>query len=142
MSLGRNFVPCERTNGRIMMKIQVDPVVLNFEDLVEDTVVHLWSLDDAMEFSQLTKKEVIEVLKRNAEYAAYNGYGSKESEVLGSWYDLNVEGYNLCIDLVAKKLKLVFPQWKDEDMTRIEKLKEKEEEEEELPPCPVFGKVF
>lgn len=124
MGLGRNFVPCMRTNGRVMMKIQVDPVVIDFIDLVEDTVAHIYDLEDALEFSNMSKKEVIKQLKSNAEYSLYNGYGSKEPNILESSYatEEDKRTYNICMGIIASKLKLVFPQWEDEDMNQIEEL--------------------
>ena len=128
MGLGRNFVPCMRTNGKVMMKIQVDPVVIDFIDLVEDTVAHIYNLEDALDFSNMSKKEVIKQLKSNAEYASYNGYGSKEPNILEcsvgyyAYEKEDIKIYNICVGIIAAKLKLVFPQWKDEDNSQIEKL--------------------
>jgi len=130
MGLGRNFVPTMRTNGRVMMKIQVDPVVIDFIDLVEDTVAHIYNLEDALEFSNMSKKEVIKQLKSNAEYASYNGYGSKEPNILQHSYYATEEDkktYNICVSIIAAKLKLVFPQWEDEDNSQIEELYRKVE---------------
>ena len=112
MSKGKEFIPCLYTNGQIMMKINIDPVVINFEELVLDTVSHFYNLDDALEFCTMSKKDIKKVLKSNAIWSnedrepnMKNGYSNNEDH----------QNYNQSLILIALKLKQVFPQWENDD---------------------------
>ena len=128
MGLGRNFVPCERVDGTIMMKVQVDPMVITFSELVEDIVSHFYGLDDVYQFVKMTKKDVIKAIKVNGEYAAYHGGFNmvEEPQILGGWYsEIDIQSYNTAITMVARKIKELWPIWEDRP---INKMLRKEEE--------------
>ena len=112
MSKGKEFIPCLYTNGQIMMKINIDPVVHDFESLVLDTVSHFYTLEDTLEFCTMNKKDVKKVLKSNAIWS--------HEDRMPNMNDCYSKGedhqsYNQSLNLVAMKLKQVFPQWEDDD---------------------------
>jgi len=110
MGQGKEFIPCLYTNGQIMMKINIDPVVINLEELVLDTVSHFYDLDDALEFCTMNKKDVKKVLKSNAKWSFED-----RTPNMNDYYsnDEDKQSYNQSLNLVAMKLKQVFPQWED-----------------------------
>ena len=121
MGLGRNFVPCDRVDGSIQMKIQVDPMVVTFGELVTDIVSHMMDVSDAYDFTKYSRKDVIKQIKLNAEYASYHGgICMKQPDLIDSYYgEPQVVEYNTSILLVANKIKELFPQWKDEPIKRL-----------------------
>jgi len=71
ISYGRAWVPAERTNDTIMMKIPMNPVVWDLDRCAEMLAhaIHRWDIyDEELE----SKKRVKQYLTRAAEYTAYN----------------------------------------------------------------------
>lgn len=75
---GKNLVPCMRQNGEIMMRINIDPVVLTFEEIVWDLSVEFDELMEIDEIKKITKKELKQKLKFLAQYRSYN-YDGREA---------------------------------------------------------------
>ena len=75
---GKNLVPCMRQNGEIMMRINVEPVVLSLEDIVWDLSIEFDESNEIDEIKKITKKELKRKLKFIAQYRAYN-YGGREA---------------------------------------------------------------
>ena len=71
VSYGRAWVPAERTNDTIMMKIPMNPVVWDLDRCAEMLAhaIHSWDIyDEELE----SKKRVKQLLTRAAEYTAYD----------------------------------------------------------------------
>jgi hypothetical protein len=71
VSYGRAWVPAERTNDTIMMKIPMNPVVWDLDRCAEMLAhaIYRWDIyDEELE----SKKRVKQCLKRAAEYTCYN----------------------------------------------------------------------
>jgi len=82
-TLGKNLEPCMRENGEIMMRMNVDPVVLCLDDIVWDLAIEFESYGHELkEIKRMTKKELKKNLKYLAQYRSYN-YDGRESP---SWY--------------------------------------------------------
>lgn len=86
VSYGKAWVPAERTNDTIMMKIPMNPIVWDLDRCAEMLAhaIHRWDIyDEELE----TKKRVKQLLKRAAEYTSYDcdafhyEYGPSDEEL-------------------------------------------------------------
>ena len=71
VSYGKAWVPAERTNDTIMMKIAMDPIVWDLDRCAE-MLVHMMHRYDLHEQVLTSKKNVQKYLKRAAEYTCYD----------------------------------------------------------------------
>tara|TARA_B100000459_G_scaffold100388_1_gene57394 strand:+ start:1081 stop:1416 length:336 start_codon:yes stop_codon:yes gene_type:complete len=72
---GKEFDPCMRTNNRIMMRINPEPVVLTIQDIVDDLTYRCFDYSEYQEILGSNKKQMKVMMKDIANYRAYNYEG-------------------------------------------------------------------
>tara|TARA_S200002703_G_scaffold152521_1_gene153016 strand:- start:1264 stop:1644 length:381 start_codon:yes stop_codon:yes gene_type:complete len=102
---GTQWQPCERTNGRIMMRINPEPVVLTAEDIVEDLTYRAMDfcmLDDILKMNKTQfKNELVDIANRRTYY--HHGYDLVYHNDCAEW--------DRAYYLLAHKLLDFFPQF-------------------------------
>lgn len=117
MGIGSNFKPCKRTNGKMMMRVNPEPQVIDF-----DTAVQYLFDCTHQDFPEgwKTKGEVQRRLARTASKVNYVGYLEDSPENLEEakeWFEesdseysqLRLEHYYRCRDIIRKH----FPDLED-----------------------------
>ena len=69
---GKNWQPCMRTNGKVMMRVNPEPVILDLEDIVNSLTY--WSFDFA-EYDKIissNKTQLKAFIQQIANYYSYN----------------------------------------------------------------------
>ena len=92
MSKGSNFKPCMRKNGKIMMRVNPEPVIIDF-----DTAVQFLFYGSHWEYPVKTKKNIQERIARVASYYNYHGYiedTPQNYEEALEWYGNSNSGYD------------------------------------------------
>lgn len=98
---GKEFDPCMRTNNRIMMRINPEPVVLTLEDLVDDLTYRAFDYGEYGEILATNKKQMKAMMKEIANYRAYNydghelSYHNDDSSWHKYWYEIQAHVLNL-----------------------------------------------
>lgn len=112
--LGTEFKPCMRTNGKVMMRINIQPEVWAREDVVV-ALFDSYHFYETWEIASFTKKKVQQCLRNQAMKMAYNGefdtYYSRQEII-----DCQGEGSSLldvwdCVEFVVDKF---FPEFRTE----------------------------
>ena len=105
LKYGKEFVPCLRTNGAMMMRINPEPVVLTLEDLVDDLTYRAFDYDEYGEILASNKKQMKVMLKDIANYRAYNYEGYQLS------YHDDDEDWDRYHHSIAMHLISLFPEF-------------------------------
>ena len=106
---GTQWKPCERINGKIMMRLNPDPVVFDLETLVENLSYRASSCYfEIDEFLMMTKKEIKDAIRQLANYMSYNWEGHEIYEFHDEDDD---EVWEECKNKVRAKILKVFPEF-------------------------------
>ena len=106
---GTQWKPCERINGKIMMRVNPEPVVFDLETLVENLSYRASSCYfDIDEFLMMNKKELKDAIQQLANFMTYNYEGHETYE----FEDEDDEEWEEMKQKVRAKILKVFPEFK------------------------------
>ena len=108
---GTQWKPCERTNGKVMMRINPDPVVLTAEDIVSDLTYHCFDYAMKDEILMMNKTEFKKLLTDIANYRAYNYEGYETSYHDGTSYYGDASEWKKTWYIMSEKLLKMFPEF-------------------------------
>tara|TARA_R100001463_G_scaffold5694_2_gene19200 strand:+ start:4776 stop:5225 length:450 start_codon:yes stop_codon:yes gene_type:complete len=114
---GTEWKPCERVNGEVMMRVNIDPIVYDITDIIVDFYSDLMDDGCLLDLALMSKKQIKNELKRHASYRGY--YYDKG---IDSWtgiysdeehdYDMNKKRKK-AIETIRKIIVKHFPEFKD-----------------------------
>jgi len=117
---GTEWKPCERVNGEIMMRVNVDPQIYSLTDIIVDLYSDLSDDKCLLDLALMTKKQIKNLLKTHASYRAYHYerdidnwsgiYSDEEYE-----YDMNRKRKS-AIQSIKKIVVKHFPEFKDSEV--------------------------
>ena len=116
---GTEWKPCERVNGQMMMRVNIQPIVYDLTDIVQDLYSDLIDDKCLIDLALMSKKEIKNRLRTHAAYRAYN-YDREFSE----WslysdeehdYDMNKKRKS-AIETIKKIVINNFPEFKDSEV--------------------------
>lgn len=102
---GKEFDPCMRTNNRIMMRINPDPVVLTLEEIVDDLTYRAFDYSEYGEILASNKKQMKSIMKEIANYRAHNYDGHPLS------YHFNDECWDKYWNQIKAHVLKLFPDF-------------------------------
>ena len=108
MSKGKEWVPCLRKNKTMMMKVNVDPIIMD-KDLATAALYHNLGWRGSEKILSLKKKEVKGTLKFAAQYLTYFDYfedapRSREQivEENARYMEWNLGIWDACASVITK----------------------------------------
>jgi len=117
---GTEWKPCQRVNGQIMMRVNVEPIVYDLTDIVKDFYSDLIEDKCLVDLALLSKKQIKNELRKHASYRAYHFdremdnysgiYRDEEYE-----YDMNRK-IKSAIATIKKIIVKHFPEFKDSEV--------------------------
>ncbi len=108
---GINMKPQMRTNGKIMMKVNPDPVILTGEDIVSDLTYQAFDYANKDEILMMNKKEFNKLIVEIANYRAYNFEGYETTYHDGTIFGDSESEWKMVYHQMSVKLLKMFPEF-------------------------------